>query len=354
MNRAEILAEKLPDERTAALITSPLSLRYLCGALVENGIALVAKEQSFLYVRERDVLSVSSKAQGFKVGALNNGRQLLDTLIKYGIKRVLVETDKMTVSEWKIFREQLHYAELSDSEELSEWLVQMRSVKSSEEIAAIENAQAICDKAYERLLGSIRKGMSERQIASLLEFYLTEFGSEGLPFPTVALSGENTAKPYLKPSDRQTREGDFLILEFGAMTDGYCAKMSRTVAAGNVDSRMEDTYNAVSCAISDGITALRGGIGGKVAYSVAASTLNAWKVDQYGSLSFAHGIGLEAYEAPYLGQKSSTILRAGAALAVFCDVRARDKFGVKIGDLAVLTDEGCRVFTKATRKLVHI
>ncbi len=354
MNRVEILAGKLPDERTAALVTSPLSLRYLCGSSVENGIAFVAKEQSFLYVSERDLPLVSAKMRDFKVEPLKNVRQLLDLLVKYGIKRVMVEADKMTVSEWKVFKEQLHYAELSDSEELSEWLLQMRLVKSPDEIAATESAQLICDKAYERLLGSIRKGMSERQIASLLEFYLTEFGSEGVPFPTSVLSGGNTADPYLKPSDRKIREGDFLILEFGATSGGYCAKMSRTVAAGKVDSRMEDTYNAVSCAISDGITALRGGIGGKVAYSVARSTLNAWKVDQYGSSSFAHGVGLEAYEAPFLGQKSSTILRAGAALAVFCDVRVKDKFGIKIGDMAVLTDEGCRVFTKATRKLVHI
>lgn len=354
MNRAEVIAQKLPDERTAALVTSPLSLRYLCGFPVENGLALVAKEQSFLYVRERDLAAVSAKTRDFKVDHLQNGRQLLDLLIKYGIKNILVEADKMTVSEWKVFKEQLHYAELSDSEELSEWLLNMRLVKSPEEISAIENAQVICDKAYERLLGSIRKGMSERQIAMLLEFYLAEFGSEGVPFPTVVLSGENTANPHLRPSDRQTREGEFLIMEFGATSGGYCAKMSRTVVTGNVDSRMEDAYNAVSCAISDGITALRGGIGGKVADSVARSTLNAWKVDQYSSPSFAHGIGLEPLEAPYLGQKGSTILKADETLAVFCDVRVREKFGVKIGDMVVLTDEGCNVLTRATRNLVHI
>ena len=354
MNRVEILAEKLPDERTAALITSPLSVRYLSGAPVESGIAFVAKEQSFLYVSEREAPQISAKVSGLKVVSIKSGQQLLDLLVKYGIKRVMVEADKMTVSEWKIFKEQLHYAELSDSGELSEWLVRMRSAKFPDEIAAIENAQIVCDNAYERLLGSIRTGMTERQIASLLDYYLMEFGSEGQPFPTSVLSGEKTVDPYLKPSDRKTREGDLVILEFGASSDGYCAKMCRTVAAGKVDSRIEDTYNAVSCAISDGIRALRGGIGGKVAASVARSTLNAWKVDQYSSQNFAHGIGLEPYEAPYLGQQNSTILRAGAALAVSCDVRIRDRFGIKIGDLAVLTDEGCRVFTRATRNLVHI
>lgn len=354
MNRVEILAEKLPDERTAALITSPLSLRYLCGTPIESGIAFVAKEESFLYVSEREVPQISTKTSGFKVSAFKNRRQLLDLLVKYGIKRVLTEADKITLSEWKAFKEELHYAELSDSAELSYRLSQMRQCKSPDELAAIERAQSFCDKAYERLLGSIRKGMTERQIVTMLDFYLMEFGSEGLPFPTSVLSGENTADPYLKPSNRKTRDGDLIIMEFGAMSDGYCAKMTRTIAAGNVDKRVEDTYNAVFCAISDGIRTLRGGIGGKVADSVARSTLNAWKVDQYGQPGFAHGVGLEAYEAPYLGQESSMMLKAGAALAVYCDVRVRDKFGVKIGDLAVLTDEGSKVFTKATRSLVHI
>lgn len=350
----ELLAKMLPDEHTAALITSPVSLRYLTGLPLENSLVLAAKEQSYLYASPRDMLVLSGKKTALKVEELRNGTQLLDMLIKYGIKRVLAEADKMTVSEFKIFKEQLHYAELSDSEELSEWLLQLRMVKSPDEISAIESAQGICDKAYDRLMGTIRRGMTERQIASMLDFYLAEFGSERAPFPTVVLSGANTAEQYLRPSDRKTREGDFIILEFGAVKQGYCSKMTRTVAAGNIDTRMEDAYNAVSFALSDGMTALRGDIGGKVAYSVARSTLNAWKVDQYSLPSFAHGVGLEAQEAPFVGHSSTATLRAGSTLSVFCGVRVNGRYGVKIGDTAVLTDDGCRVFTKATRNLVHI
>lgn len=354
MSRVEILAEMLPDERTGALIISPLSLRYLCGVPVESGIAFVTKEQSFLYVSERVVPQISADASGFKVSAFKNRRQLLDLLVKYGIKRVLVEADKITLSEWKEFKEELHYAELSDSAELSWWLAQMRQCKSPEELAAIEAAQSVCDKAYERLLSNIRKGMTERQIATMLDFYLMEFGSEGMPFSTSVLSGENTADPHLKPSNRKTRDGDLIILEFGAISDGYCTKMCRTIAAGSIDSRIEDSYNAVSCALSDGVRALRGGIGGKVADSVARSTLNAWKVDQYARPGFAHGVGLEAYEPPYLGQDNSMMLKAGAVLTVYCDIRVKGRFGIKIGDPVVLTDEGSRVISKATRNFVHI
>lgn len=354
MSRAELLARMLPDERTAALITSPVSLRYLTGHPVENSIVLSAKEQSFLYASAREMGIVGGNIPGFRVEELKSGGQLLDTLVKYGIKRVLVEADKMTVSEFKLFKEQLHYAELSDSEELSEWLLHLRMVKSDEETAAIESAQSVCDKAYDRLMGSIRPGMSERQIASTLDFYLSEFGSERAPFPTLVMSGANASGHERAPSDRKTREGDFIILEFGAVKQGYCSKMTRTVAAGNIDSRMEDAYNAVAFALSDGMTALRGDIGGKVAYSVARSTLNAWKVDQYSIPMFAHGVGLEAREAPFVGLNSTATLRTGSVLSVFCGVRVNGRYGVKIGDTAVLTDDGCRVFTKATRNLVHI
>ena len=351
------LVNWLPDERSAALINSPLSIRYLCGFPVEDGIILAAREESFLFLTEREYAEISEKIgtpHDLRIRVLTGGKQLLELLVKYGIKRIFIEPDKMTVTEYRLFKEQLHYAEIDTSEELARQLLLMRSVKTDEEIIAIGNAQRICDKAYERLLGSARKGMTERQIASLLDFYLSDFGSERLPFPTVVRSGENTANPNIKPTDRPIREGEFLILEFGASYDGYCAKMCRTAAVGEITPRMDNAYNAVSCAISDGLRALRAGIGGKVADSVAKATLNAWDVDKYCSVNFAHGIGLEPVEPPYLGQNSSSILKANTALSVSCGVNIAGKFGVKIGDMASLTEDGCIDYTAATKSLIHI
>ena len=354
MSGAQTLVEWLPDERSAALITSPLSLRYLCKTPVENGLILAAKEERFLLVSEREYPSLAEKVADLKVQPFRGGKQLLELLVKYGIKRIFIEADKMTVSEYRLFKEQLHYAELDVSEELSDQLLRMRSVKTDSEIIAVGNAQRICDKAYERLLGTARKGMTERQIASLLDFYLVDFGSGPLPFSAMVRSGENTALPHPKPTDRPIREGDFLILEFSASYDGYCARMCRTTAVGEISTRMDNAYNAVSCAISDGLRALRAGIGGKVADSVAKATLNAWNVDQYCSVNFAHGIGLEPVEPPYLGQNSSSILKANTVLSVSCGVSIAGKFGIKIGDMASLTEEGCVDFTAATKSLLHI
>lgn len=354
MSRADTLAAWLPDERTAALITSPLSLRYLCGIPIESGVAVILKEKSALFVPERIFSSVDGRIAGFKVRALTNGQQLLDLLIKYGIKRVLVEADKMTVAEWRLYKDQLHYAELCDTNELSEQLAYMRIVKSSDEIKAIAKAQSICDAVYERLIGSVRRGMTERQIAALADFYLAELGSEGKPFPTVVVTGANTARGRSRPSERKTVAGDVLIMEFGAVIDGYNAFISRTVGVGALGERESEAFRAVSCAISDGIKALRAGIGGKVADSVARSTLNAWNYDQFSTGVFAHGIGLEDYEAPYLGRRSGAQLKADTVLAVSVEIRIPGKFGIKLGDTAVIGSEGCKVLTKASRTQVFI
>lgn len=348
------LVDMLPADNSAALVTSPLSLMYLCGFEVESGLILASKESQTLYVTQSEFELLKDRSSDISVAALTKSGQLLDTLIKYGIKRVYIEAEKMTVSQYNLYKERLHYAQLDTSGALDNALLELRSVKRQDELAAIKKAQRICDKAYERLLGSLRKGMSERQIASMLEYTLRRYGSEGEQLPVKILSGVNTSDMSLKPSERQITDGDLLIIEFGARWGGYCAKMCRTVAVGSIDPKCENAYNAVSCAIQDGLKALRAGVGSKVADSVAGATLNAWGVDAYSSTRFAHGIGLEAVEPPFLGSGGSVTLKANTALYTKCGVTVPGKYGVKIGDMAVLTDIGCTNLTEATKSLVHI
>ncbi len=344
----------MPSENAAALVLSPVGLRYLCGFEVESGILLACKEASVLFVPKGALDSVKKHAAEFETAALTSSGQMLDILIKYGIKNVYIEADKMTVAEYNVFKEQLHYAKINTTSALDNALWELRSVKTDEELEAIAAAQRICDTAYDRLLGSIRKGMSERQIASMLGYYLTKFGSEGEPVPITVLSGENTANLDLRPSDRAISDGDLLILEFGAKFNGYCAKMCRTCAVGAVDPKLENAYNAVSCAIQDGLRALRAGVGNNVADSVARATLNAWGVDEYCSTTFAHGIGLEPIEPPFLGRGGSVSLKASAALFTKVGVTVAGRYGVKLGDMAVLTDIGCTNLTTATKSFVRI
>jgi len=349
MTAAELLGSVLPDERSAAFVTSAVSLRYLCGIEISGAVAIISRETRFLFVGTNGV-----SAEGFTVVRLRKLSQILDVLVKYGIKRLYVESDKMTVSEFEMFRNSLHYADFIANSELSEAILKLRTVKSEGEIALVKKAQAACDKAYHRLLTTVRKGMTERQIAAQMTYLLLEFGADEAAFPVKALSGENSGAAGALPGERQIREGDFLLLEFGAKVGGYCAEMARTVAVGRVSSKQEDAYNAVSCAVFDGLKTLRADINSNVPDSVAKATLNAWNADKYARGNFAHGIGLEISEPPFLGENGSTMLKAGMTLAAGCDVRAPGKYGIKIIDTCALTHDGCVNFTAATREMVHI
>lgn len=349
MNAAELLGSVLPDERTAAFVTSAISLRYLCGIEISGAAAIISREARFLFVGTDGVF-----AEGFTVIRLRNLGQILDILVKYGIKRLFIENDKMTVCEFNMFKNALHYADFIANSELSDAILKLRTIKNENEIALVKKAQSACDKAYHRLLTTVRKGMTERQIAAQMTYLLLEFGADEAAFPVRALSGENTGAAGALSGERQIREGDFLTLEFGAKVGGYCAEMARTVAVGRVSSKQEDAYNAVSCAVFDGLKTLRAEINSNVPDSVAKATLNAWNIDKYARGSFAHGIGLEISEPPFLGENSSTMLKAGMTLAAGCDVRAPGKFGVKIIDTCALTHDGCVNFTAATREMIHI
>lgn len=350
MTAAEQLGSFLPDDRSAALVTSAESLRYLCGAEISGAIALISKETRYLFVGK----GVFVSAEGFIVFSLSNLKQILDILIKYGIKRLYIENDKITVAELDLLKNTLHYADFITNGELTAALLKMRSIKNENEIKCVKKAQTVCDKAYQRLLMTVRKGMTERQIAAYLNYFLVEFGADEPAFSARALSGENSANAKARSSSRQIREGDFLLLEFGARVGGYCAKMARTVAVGEISSKQNDAYNAVSCAVFDGLKTLRAEISSNVPDSVARATLNAWNVEKFARGSFAHGIGIDVSEPPFLGENSGSMLKAGMTLAVGCDIRVPERFGVKITDTCALTADGCVNFTAATRDLVHI
>lgn len=353
-NALSSLVKMLPSEGEAVLVTSPLSMKYLTGLSVEGGLLLASGEFQTLFLTRREYELRKNKLPDIAVSVLKGGAQLLDLLIKYGIKRVYIEAEKMTVSEYAIYKEQLHYAALNTSGALDNAISELRAIKSESELAAIAKAQKICDEVYDRVIANVRKGMSERRIATMIEYFLADFGSEGDSLPIAVLSGERTANLNLRPSSREISEGDLLIMEYGARYGGYCARMSRTCAVGKIDPKLENAYNAVSCAMQDGLKALRAGVGSKVPDSVAMATLNAWGVDQYCSTSFAHGIGLEPVEPPFLGRGSGVSLKANTVLFTKCGIIVPGKYGIKLGDMAVLTDIGCTNLTSATKSLLHI
>ena len=354
MDRCERLAAWL-EEGCAALITSPANMRYLCGFSCEGGVALITSGGSYLIVESRYYAQARAKAVGCEVVLSRDScSQISDILINSGEHRVLTEAAFMPISVFEAYKASLVYSSVEASKELSDALAAMRMIKSAEEIKLISEAQRIAEQAYERLLNTIRRSMTERQAAALLDYYIMECGADGIAFPTIAATGANGAFPHAVPTDNRLCEGSFLVLDFGAELCGYRSDMARTLAVGKISPKQEEVYNAVSCAQRDALEALRAGINGKVVDSVARSTLAAWGFDRYFTHGLGHGIGIEPHEPPQISRSSGDMLREGMVVAIETGVYIPDSLGVRIEDMAVVTKDGCISLTSTTKSLIRI
>ncbi len=356
MTNIDMLAGELEDNNTAALITSDVSRQYMCGFKSSAGVILVTKDESYLIIDSRYFDKAKQYAKGCKVILMDDVRiQLTDLLLKHNIKKVHIESAYMTLREFADYKEKLHFVELDGSSWLSDFISKKRIIKTRAEADLIVKAQRIAEKAFERLIETLRKGMTEKQAAALLNYYIMDCGADDISFDTIAASGINSASPHAVPTDKPLEEGDFFTLDFGALVDGYHSDMTRTLIIGAPDPKKEELYNAVLYANLDGLKALKPGISTKVVDSVARSTLAAWGgYDKYFGHGLGHGVGLEIHENPTLSQRKSSILEEGMIVTIEPGAYISGKYGVRIEDMALITGEGCEVLTKTTKNLIRI
>ncbi len=356
MTNIERVSAILSDEHHGALITSDVSRRYLCGFQSSAGVILITGEKSYLLIDSRYFDKARERVKDCEVILLDSVfEQLKELLIKHDIRRLSVESERMTLSELDRYREKLHFIDFDTTSALSDRLNYMRVIKTPEEVEKIKAAQRIAEKAYDRLVSNIRVGMTEKQVAATLDYYMMGYGADGLSFDTIAASGVNSASPHAVPTDKPLKKGEFLTLDFGALLDGYHSDMTRTLCVGRPTAKMEEVYNSVLQANLDAIDAVRPDICGKVVDSVARSTLNAFGgYEQYFGHGLGHGVGLEIHEAPTMSKRSTSMLKAGMIVTVEPGVYISGEFGVRIEDMVLVTENGCENLTETSKRLICV
>lgn len=356
MTNIERLSEKLESDNHAALITSDVSRRYFCGFKSSAGVILVTKEGSYLIIDFRYIDKAKERVKDCKVILLQDMRtQLLELLLKHDIRKLSVEGAYMTLNEFSDYQDKLHHLELDSSPWLSDTIAAMRIIKSIDEVKLIVKAQRIAEKAFEKLIDNIGRGMTEKQVAALLNYYMMDFGADDLSFETIAASGINSASPHAVPTDKPLEAGDFLTLDFGAVCDSYHSDMTRTLAVGKPTEEMEAVYHAVLNANIDAMKAVKPEKGGKLIDSVARGTLAGWGgYDKFFGHGLGHGVGLEIHEAPNLSQRSASVLRPGMIVTIEPGVYISGKFGVRIEDMVLVTENGCECLTNTSKNLIRV
>jgi len=238
---------------------------------------------------------------------------------------------------------------------VGELVEELRTVKAPEEVAAIEAAASLATAALAEILPTICSGQSELLVASRLEAALRRRGSEWHPFQTIVASGPRSALPHAHTTERVIEPGEFLLIDFGAQVDGYCADLSRTVVVGGrADDRQRTIYEAVRAAQLRAREEIRAGMTGREADALARDLLAARGLAEAFGHSLGHGLGLEVHEAPRLSTTSASVLPVGAVVTIEPGLYLPGWGGVRLEDDIVLTAAGPRMLSDGLTDLVEL
>ncbi|MBK8985697.1 MAG: aminopeptidase P family protein [Chloroflexi bacterium] len=230
----------------------------------------------------------------------------------------------------------------------------LRAVKDAAEIAAMEKAVAVAERAIERLLPQIKIGQTEKQVAAMLNNLLMAEGAETVAFSPIVSTGPNSASPHAVPTERPLAAGDFLVIDWGVYVDGYPSDITRTFAVGHVDHEMARIYDIVRQANEQGKLAARPGATGAEVDRAARNVIEAAGYGSYFIHRTGHGLGLEVHEVPSMVAGNREPLAAGNVFTVEPGIYLPGRGGVRIEDDVVVTETGHRSLTSFTRELLTV
>lgn len=342
---------KLPKNVDGALIVSPENRRYFTGFNASDGFLFITKSGSVFLTDSRYIEAAKNKIICCEVEEQKG--KLMDYAKRFNCKVLAVEADRLTVTQLKNLRKALHGIKLT-TVATDKIIDSFRAVKNEAEIENICKAQRIAEAAFDHILGFIKVGVTEKEVALELDHYMLSHGANGLSFETIAISGANTSKPHGVPTDKKIEHGDFVTMDYGAVVNGYHSDMTRTVAVGAASDEQKKIYKIVFEAQLAVLRVLKNGVKCSDADKAARDVITEAGYGEYFRHSTGHGVGIEIHEKPFISPKSTATLRSGNVVTDEPGIYIPGKFGVRIEDMALITENGCKNLTKAPKELIII
>ncbi|MDR7400628.1 MAG: Xaa-Pro peptidase family protein [Armatimonadota bacterium] len=358
MSRLERLRALLDQHQVDAMLVvkaerleSP-NLRYLTGFTGSTGAALIARREAVLLVDFRYVAQARAEAPGWEVVQVPRqaSEALAEAVRSREIRRLGFEPDGLTVRQ----RDELARALQSVEMVPVDGVDRLRWVKEPAELDRIRRAVQVADAAFNHILGYLRPGIAERDVALELEFFMRRHGAEREAFGSIVASGPRSALPHGRASEKLLAAGEFVTVDWGAVVDGYHSDCTRTVVLGRATERQREIYDLVLRAQTAALRGLRPGLTGRDADALARQVIaDAGHGEHFGH-GLGHGVGLAIHEGPSLSPREETVLEAGMVVTVEPGVYLPGWGGVRIEDLVVLTQDGCEILTRAPKELMEL
>ena len=334
----------------AMLVTKLANIAYLTGFTGSAAILLITRDRAVLATDGRYKDQAPEQLAGAMVDAeivIGGGQKQLDDLAiaAQGCARLGLEEREVS---WSLLDRvtRSFSAEIVRTTGLIEGL---RSIKDEGEIARIALACEIADRALEEVKHRLGEEPTESEFAAELEFAMRRLGSTGASFETIVASGTNSALPHARPTQRTITEGDFVVVDFGAMVGGYHSDMTRTFVVGAPTQEQRDHYEAVLVAQQAGVDAVGPGILASEVDRACREALIEHNLGEYFTHGTGHGVGREIHEAPSVGSGVTDSLSVGMVVTVEPGVYLAGTGGVRIEDTLVVTNDGARPLTTSTK-----
>ncbi len=344
----------LPDEKGCFYISSDINRRYFTGFKSSAGILLICPKKAYLLIDFRYYESACDSVKNAEVVLLKNTiSQVKEVLEKENLDKIYIEDSSFTVAELNSMLNNYSDFKIVSNKDLSGAIEKIRAVKSPEELQKMRKAQEIADKAFDYVCKNVIKvGTTEKEIALALDFYMLSNGAEAISFETIALTGENTSLPHGVPSERKVSAGDFVLMDFGAVYQGYHSDMTRTVAVGEPSDEMKKIYEIVLFAQLKCLDYAKSGIVCKDLDSTARDFIKSNGYGEFFGHGLGHSVGLEIHESPAANTRDETILTENMIMTIEPGIYLPKKFGVRIEDCVIITDKSYENLTKTKKELI--
>ncbi|AOZ91471.1 M24 family metallopeptidase [Paenibacillus crassostreae] len=333
----------------AVFITSSINRRYLTGFTGSSGYVLVTLSNAYLLTDFRYMTQAQQQAKGFTV--VEHGIRVIDNvkelLISSKIDQLGFEQDDVSYSAYSTYKEQLQpEINLVPVKGLVE---QLRMFKDEEEMKIMQRAADLADDTFSYILGVVKPGMTEREVDLAMEFYMRSHGATSSSFDTIVASGERSSMPHGVASERVIQGNELITFDFGALLDGYCSDVTRTIALGNPKPVLKEIYDIVLEAQLHTLTNIKSGMTGREADALARDIITKYGYgDQFGH-STGHGLGMEVHESPRLSKLSDDILQPGMVVTVEPGIYLPGIGGVRIEDDILITETGIEILTHSSK-----
>lgn len=352
INRLRDLRARLREENLDALVTVCLPhVRYLSAFTGSNALCVVTRTRTLIVTDSRYKDQVREEAEGF-ASRIAKG-QLFDELATSSIladaRRIGFEHALLPVVHLDRLKKLFPRKKFIGTDGIVQSLA---SVKDETEINHLRAAAAITDTVFEEILGLLRPGMTESEVAAELSYRQRRRGAEGDAFEVIVATGAHAALPHARASDRPLAQGDLVVLDFGCRVQGYHSDLTRTVAIGKPSAELQRMYKTVQEAQARALEECRVPMRARDLDAVARAHIRRAGFGKYFSHSLGHGLGLQIHEDPKLSAKSSAVLVAGNVVTIEPGVYVPGIGGVRIEDDVVLGADRHEILTRSPKDLI--